>query len=103
MKALTWILRGLLFGLLFLFALKNHETVALRFYFGLEWNAPLVLLLLIFFAAGMVLGVIACLPRMFRLRRAQTPSAAPEAAASVVAAPSFTASQPGASSAAPKA
>ena len=69
MKYITWALRVFLFLVLFLFALKNYEVVPLKFYFDLEWRAPLVLLLLIFFAAGMSLGVLACLPRLFRQRR----------------------------------
>ena len=69
MLYITWILRLFLFLVLFLFALKNYEVVPLKFYFDMEWRAPLVLLLLIFFSAGMALGVLACLPRMFRQRR----------------------------------
>lgn len=69
MRLITWILRVLLFLVLFLFALKNYEVVPLKFYFDFEWRAPLVLLLLIFFAGGMALGVLACLPRLFRQRR----------------------------------
>ena len=69
MRYITWALRVFLFLVLFLFALKNYEVVPLKFYFDLEWRAPLVLLLLIFFAAGMSLGVLACLPRLFRQRR----------------------------------
>ncbi len=69
MKYLTIVLRLTLFLILFLFALKNHELATLRFYFDLEWRAPLVLLLLIFFAAGIAIGVLACLPRIFRQRR----------------------------------
>lgn len=69
MKYLTIALRLTLFLILFLFALKNHELATLRFYFDLEWRAPLVLLLLIFFAAGIAIGVLACLPRIFRQRR----------------------------------
>ena len=69
MKYLTIVLRLTLFLILFLFALKNHELATLRFYFDLEWRAPLVLLLLIFFAAGIAVGVLACLPRIFRQRR----------------------------------
>lgn len=72
MQTITWILRIFLFLVLFLFALKNYEVVPLKFYFDLEWRAPLVLLLLIFFAAGMTLGVLACLPRLFRQRRELT-------------------------------
>jgi len=69
MRYIAWILRVLLFLVLFLFALKNYEVVPLKFYFDFEWRAPLVLLLLIFFAGGMALGVLACLPRLFRQRR----------------------------------
>ena len=69
MLYITWVLRLFLFLVLFLFALKNYEVVPLKFYFDMEWRAPLVLLLLIFFSAGMALGVLACLPRMFRQRR----------------------------------
>lgn len=72
MQTVAWILRVFLFLVLFLFALKNYEVVPLKFYFDLEWRAPLVLLLLIFFAAGMALGVLACLPRLFRQRRELT-------------------------------
>jgi uncharacterized integral membrane protein len=59
----------LLFILLLAFAAKNTEPVALRFYFDLVWQAPLVLLLLAFFAAGAVLGLIAALGTMLRQRR----------------------------------
>jgi uncharacterized integral membrane protein len=69
MRYVTWVLRVFLFLVLFLFALKNYEVVPLKFYFDIEWRAPLVLLLLIFFAAGIALGVLACLPRLFRSRR----------------------------------
>ena len=69
MRLIAWILRIVLFLVLFLFAMKNYEVVPLKFYFDFEWRAPLVLLLLIFFAGGMALGVLACLPRLFRQRR----------------------------------
>ena len=69
MGYLTGALRAVLFLLLFLFALKNHELATLKFYFDIEWKAPLILLLLIFFGLGVVAGLLACLPRMFRQRR----------------------------------
>lgn len=59
----------LLFGLATSFAVKNTEIVAMRYYFGFEWQAPLVLIILVFFAAGACLGVAACLGNMFRQRR----------------------------------
>lgn len=68
-KFLRTILVLILFGLATSFAVKNTEIVAMRYYFGFEWQAPLVLLLLVFFAAGACLGVVACLGNMFRQRR----------------------------------
>ena len=59
----------LLFILLLAFAAKNTEPVALRFYFDLVWQAPLVLLLLAFFASGAALGLVATLGTVLRQRR----------------------------------
>jgi putative membrane protein len=59
----------LLFILLLAFAARNTEPVALRFYFDLAWQAPLVLLLFGFFAAGALLGLIAALGTLLRQRR----------------------------------
>ena len=69
MRVLTWAIRIALFVLLLAFAAKNTDPVTLRFYFGLAWQAPLVALLLAFFAAGTVLGLIAMLGSYFSQRR----------------------------------
>jgi uncharacterized integral membrane protein len=69
LSILSWLLRAMLFLALFLFAIKNTDTVTLRFWFDQTWQAPLVLLLLAFLAGGALLGVLACLARMFRQRR----------------------------------
>ena len=59
MRVLTWAIRIALFVVLLVFAARNTDPVTLRFYFDLAWQAPLVALLLAFFAAGAVLGLIA--------------------------------------------
>ena len=59
MRILTWAIRLVLFVVLLAFAARNTEPVTLRFYFDLAWQAPLVALLLAFFAAGAVLGLVA--------------------------------------------
>ena len=59
MRFLTWAIRFALFVVLLAFAARNTEPVTLRFYFDLAWQAPLVALLLAFFVAGAVLGLIA--------------------------------------------
>jgi len=69
MRILTWAIRIALFVLLLAFAVKNTDPVTLRFYFGLVWQAPLVALLLAFFAAGTLLGLIAMLGSYFSQRR----------------------------------
>ena len=69
MRVLSWALRIILFLALFLFALKNTDTVSLRLYFDQVWHAPLILLLLVFLSAGAALGVLATLSTVFRQRR----------------------------------
>jgi len=68
-RVLTWILRIILFLALFLFALKNTDAVILHLYFDQVWQTPLILALLVFFAAGAVVGVLATLATIFRQRR----------------------------------
>ena len=57
------------FMLLLGFAVKNADGVVVRYFLGLEWQAPLVFVLLVFFAAGIALGVTASLAIMVRQRR----------------------------------
>jgi uncharacterized integral membrane protein len=69
MRVVTWTVRLVLFILLLAFAAKNTDPVALRFYFDLAWQAPLVALLLAFFAAGALFGLGAALVTLLRQRR----------------------------------
>lgn len=71
MQVLAWLFRVALFLVMLGFALSNTDTATLRF-FGIpqfEWRAPLVLLLLVFFAAGALMGVLAVVPKVLRQRR----------------------------------
>ena len=70
MKLITRILAAILFVLFFGFALKNAHEVSMHFYFGYQWDTPLALLLLAFFAAGAILGILTMTPTIFRKRRA---------------------------------
>lgn len=79
MKYLMWLLNAALFFVLFAFALNNQEPVTLRLFFGAQWQAPLVLILLMALLAGVVLGVVVMLPLWLRARKVrrsanQTPS-----------------------------
>ena len=69
MRYLIWILRIVLFVLLLGFAVRNAETVTLRYYFGYEWQASLVLVILLFFALGVAIGILSCLGKISRQGR----------------------------------
>lgn len=69
MRYLSWLLGVVLFLLALGFAIKNSETVTLSYYLGYQWQAPMVLVLLVFFCAGVAVGVVAVLGFAFRQRR----------------------------------
>jgi putative membrane protein len=69
MRIVTWTIRLVVFVLRVAFAAKNVEPVALRFYFGVELKAPLVLALLAAFALGALFGVAALLGTIVRQRK----------------------------------
>jgi lipopolysaccharide assembly protein A len=69
MRVIAWALRIVLFLVLFLLALNNTEPVGLHLYFDQVWRAPLILVLLVFFAAGAAIGVLATMGTVFRQRR----------------------------------
>lgn len=69
LRYLSWTFRALLFGALFLLALKNSDPVTIRFYFDQFWQVPLVLVMLAFFVLGASLGVLACMTKLFAQRR----------------------------------
>ena len=69
MRIVAWAIRLIVFVLLVAFAAKNVEPVTLRFYFDLALQAPLVVLLFAFFAAGAVFGSAALLGTLLRQRR----------------------------------
>jgi uncharacterized integral membrane protein len=69
MRIVTWTIRLVLFLLLAAFAAKNIDSVPLKFYFGLQLTAPLIVMLLGFFAAGALFGVLALVGTVLRQRR----------------------------------
>lgn len=82
MKYLLWLLKATIFFTLFAFALNNQQLAEVHFFFGTQWQAPLVLVVLAAFALGVVVGVLGMLPRWWRQRRAvrktQLPPPPPE-------------------------
>jgi lipopolysaccharide assembly protein A len=69
-KYLMWLLKAAIFFTLFAFALNNQQTVAVKFFFGTLWQAPLVLVVLTTFAVGLALGVLLMMPRWWKKRKA---------------------------------
>lgn len=84
MRILVWLIRAAVFFTLFVFALNNRETSKISLFFGYEWQAPMVFIVLAVFAIGVAFGIVAMVPSWWRHRR----SARREAArAPVVAVP----------------
>ena len=78
---LQWLLKAAIFFTLFAFALNNQYDVTVHLFFGRSWTAPLVLVVLIAFALGLLIGVLGMVPRWWKQRRAATQAqqAAPSA------------------------
>ena len=68
MKYLLWLLKPAIFFTLFAFALNNQHDATVNFFFGTYWRAPLVLVVLVAFAGGMVVGALGMLPGWWRHR-----------------------------------
>ena len=69
MRYLLWLLKFALFVLVLAFAVKNTDPVTVRYYFGGQWQAPLVFVLLVAFCDGVAAGLGAGLTQVFRQRR----------------------------------
>ncbi|HEX2545267.1 MAG TPA: LapA family protein, partial [Ramlibacter sp.] len=63
------LLKAAIFFTLFAFALNNQQDVTVRFFFGTQWTAPLVLVVFAVFAAGLVLGALVMVPRWWKHRK----------------------------------
>jgi putative membrane protein len=69
MRFLVWALRALVFFALFAFALNNQQPTVVHWFFGGEWHAPMIIVVLAAFAAGCAIGVAAILPSWWRQKR----------------------------------
>ena len=70
MKYLLWLLKAAIFFTLFAFALNNQHDATVYFFFGTNWRAPLVLVVLAAFAGGLVVGALGMLPGWWKHRAA---------------------------------
>jgi uncharacterized integral membrane protein len=69
MKYVSWLLKAAIFFTLFAFALNNQQDATVHFFFGTTWTAPLVLVVLAAFAAGLVIGALVMVPRWWKYRK----------------------------------
>lgn len=51
------------------FALKNSDSITLHYFLGYQWQAPLVLVLMVAFCLGTAAGIAATLGLVFKQRR----------------------------------
>ena len=88
-RIVVWLVRAFIFTALFAFALNNQHPVTVHGFLGLEWQTPLVIVLLLAFAIGAALGVLAMVPSWWRARRATaaTPAAAQDSQAPPLSGP----------------
>ncbi|MBK1685485.1 LapA family protein [Rhodoferax fermentans] len=66
---IKWMLKAAIFFTLFAFALNNQQDTTVHFFFGNQWQAPQVLVVLTAFAAGVAVGVVGMVPWWWRQRR----------------------------------
>ncbi len=66
---LKWVLKAAIFFTLFAFALNNQQDITIHFFFGNQWQAPQVLVVLSAFAVGVGVGVLGMVPWWWRQRR----------------------------------
>jgi uncharacterized integral membrane protein len=69
MRTLILAIKLALFFVVITFAVKNTDMVTVRYFLGWEWQSPLIFVMLIAFCAGIALGLLAALPKLFRQRR----------------------------------
>jgi lipopolysaccharide assembly protein A len=69
MSVVRWIFVTVVFIALLFISLQNADPVTLRLFSLYEWQAPLVFVVLIAFASGVALGLLAGAIKVVRLKR----------------------------------
>jgi len=72
MAFVRWIVVAIVFVALLYLSLQNSEKATLRFFNIAQWDAPLVVVVFIAFAAGVAAGLLAGALRAARLKRQLT-------------------------------
>jgi putative membrane protein len=69
MRLFVWLVRAAVFFTLFAFALNNQHESSIHWFFGQEWRAPMVFIVLAAFGLGCAFGIFAMVPSWWRHRR----------------------------------
>ena len=69
MRVLVWLVRAAVFFTLFAFALNNQHPSSVHWFFGQEWRAPMVFIVLAAFGFGCAFGIFAMVPSWWKHRR----------------------------------
>ena len=69
MRKFVWLIRAAVFFTLFAFALNNQHDSSIHWFFGQEWRAPMVFIVLAAFGLGCAFGIFAMVPSWWRHRR----------------------------------
>ena len=77
MRFFVWLIRAFIFFTLFAFALNNQQPATVRWFFGVTWHSPMVIIVLVAFAAGCAVGVLSMVPSWWHQRRVATRHAPP--------------------------
>jgi uncharacterized integral membrane protein len=62
LRIIKWLLKAAVFFTLFAFALNNQQDTTVHFFFGNQWRAPQVLVVLLAFSIGVAVGVVGMVP-----------------------------------------
>jgi uncharacterized integral membrane protein len=69
MSVVRWVVMSLIFVVLLFISLQNADVVTLRVFSFYTWQAPLVFVVLVAFAAGVALGLVSAAVKVARLKR----------------------------------
>jgi lipopolysaccharide assembly protein A len=94
MRVFFWLFWAFIFFTLFAFALNNQHQATVHWFFGVKWLTPMVIVVLVAFAAGCAVGVLGMVPAWWRHRRVAKRVAAPVAPAASKAGPATEAAAP---------
>jgi uncharacterized integral membrane protein len=81
MRILILLFRVFLFLALFAFATNNLQPATVNLFFSYAWTTPMVIVVLVAFVCGAVVGVLAMTPSWWRHRRRAKRLEAPAAVA----------------------